>query len=264
MSWNIGSLNIDIAWVIAFFSGAFFCFVVLALWYAVSVIQSLGKTKKKKVQEADIDEKEIEWLIKDAHTAFKDKEKRDEVGFGKYLIQISTELSNDIATKFYPRSKYPYLELTIDESLELLRYISDRFKEIMNKPFLKMFKGITLRQLVSLNDSKEKIENSAIVKTSNKFKLNKVFKNTMMAINAVNPVYWFRRVVVNRVTEAVILKLGLVVISLTGEETYKIYSKKMFNEAREIDGGINELYKSMEEDVKEEVNLEEQKENPKQ
>lgn len=256
MIWNIGSFSIDVAWIIAFFSGILFCFIILALWYAISLIQPL-KPKKKKVQEADIDEKEIEWLIKDAHEAFKNKEKREAVGFGKYLIDISTELSNDIATKFYPRSKYPYLELTIDETLDLLRYISDRFKEIMNKPFLKLFRGITLRRLMTLSDAKEKIDKNPIVKTSNKLHLNKVFKNTMMALNVVNPVYWFRKVVIDNVTNAVIVKLGLVVISLTGEETYKIYSKKVFNEEREVDGGVGELYKSIEKEMKEENEVEE-------
>ncbi|VEU82655.1 hypothetical protein [Acholeplasma hippikon] len=257
MTWNIGNISIDVGVLIAFLSGIFFCFIVLSLWYAISVLQPLHKPKRKAVQEADIDEKEIEWLIKDAHEAFKNKEKRDEVGFGKYLIQISTELSNDIATKFYPRSKYPYLELTIDETLDLLKYISDRFKEIMNKPFLKLFRGITLRQLMTLNETKEKIDNNPIVKTSNKLHLTKVFKNTMTVLNAVNPVYWFRKVVIDNVTNAVILKLGLVVISLTGEETYKIYSKKVFNEEREVDGGVNELYQAIEKEIKEENKLEE-------
>jgi hypothetical protein len=46
-------------------------------------------------------------------------------------------------------------------------------------------------------------------------------------------------------------KLGLVIISLTGEETYKVYSKKVFNQDVEIDSGIEDLYNEIESELKE-------------
>ena len=46
------------------------------------------------------------------------------------LKNLSLELSKDIATKFYPESKYPLLELTIDETLMLGHYITDRIDKI--------------------------------------------------------------------------------------------------------------------------------------
>ena len=110
---------------------------------------------------------------------------------------------------------------------------------------------MTLRRLVSLKDAKDKIDENLIVKTSNKFKLNKLFKGTMMVLNAVNPVYWFRRLVLDNITNVVMIKLGLVVLSLIGEETYKIYSKKVFNTEKELDSDIESIYKEIEELMKE-------------
>lgn len=221
------------------------------LIYLVAVVNSLNKEiKTKPVDEEDIDEKEIKWLIKDAHQQFKDKKLRDTVGFGPHLMKLSIELMHDISIKFFPQSRYPYLELTLDESLLLMKYISDRFNVLLEKPILKMFRGITLRRLVSLKDAKDKVDSNLIVKTSNKLKLNQLFKNTMMVLNVVNPVYWFRRLVLDNLTNAVMIKLGLVVLSLTGEETYKIYSKKVFNTEKELDSDLESLYKEMEEVLK--------------
>ncbi len=228
------------------------------LIYLVAVVNSLNKEiKTKPVDEEDIDEKEIKWLIKDAHRQFKDKKLRDSVGFGPHLMNLSIELMHDISVKFYPQSRYPYLELTLDESLLLMKYISDRFNTLLEKPILKMFRGITLRRLVSLKDAKDKVDANLIVKTSNKLKLNQLFKNTMMVLNIVNPVYWFRRLVLDNVTNAVMIKLGLVVLSLTGEETYKIYSKKVFHTEKELESDLESLYKEMEEVLKEDGKNEE-------
>ncbi|MFA7416915.1 MAG: hypothetical protein WCZ19_00095 [Acholeplasma sp.] len=257
MIWDLGFIEINMGWTITFLSGVLFGVLLLALWYLVAVIASLNKgLKRKKVQEEDIDKKEINWLIEDAHKAFKDKKLRTEVGYGQHLLNVALELSNDIATKFYPKSKYPYLELTLDESLVLLKYVSDRFNNLLEKRVLKMFKGITLRRLITLNETKAKIDNNLIVKASNKLIKNDVFKQSMMLLNVVNPFYWFRRLVLNNVTNAIMIKLGLVIISLTGEETYAIYSKKVFDQESKIDSGIEDIYKEIEDDLKGEEDLE--------
>ena len=122
-------------------------------------------------------------------------------------MNVALELSADIATKFYPKSKYPYLELSLDESLVLLKYVSDRFNELLEKPILKMFKGITLRRLFTLSEAKTKIDNNLLVKATNKLKVNEIIKQSMMVLNVVNPVYWFRRLVLNNVTHVIMIKL---------------------------------------------------------
>jgi len=259
MIWDLGPFSIDLGWLITFFSGVFFGFILMAAWYLVAVIASLNtEMRKRKVDVEDIDEKEIEWLIEDAHKLFKDKHQRAKVGFGQHLLNVSRDLSNDIATKFYPKSKYPYLELTLDESLVLLKYVSNRFNVLLNKPILKMFKGMTLRRLVTLNDVKTKVDSNLIVKSANKLKLFDLFKKSMFVLNLANPIYWFRRLVLDNVLNAILIRLGLVVISLTGEETYKIYSKKVFHVEKELPSHIDKLYQEMEDLMREDGQVEEE------
>src|SRR5690606_15690938 len=239
MQFQLGPITIDIGWLLAFFTGVFTGILIVSLWYLVAVIASLNKSAKKRPADVeDIDEKEIKWLIDDAHKVFKDKEKRNAVGYGPHLLNTTLDLSKDTATKFYPKSKYPFLELTIDESILLMRYVSNRLNEFLDKPLLKMLKGFTLRRLMTLNDAKVKFDNNLIVKTTNKWKVKQIWDKTFMALNVINPIYWFKKLVVGNLTNVILVKLGLVVISLTGEETYKIYSKKVFNEDRELDSGI--------------------------
>src|SRR5690554_3323100 len=108
MIWDLGFIQLNIGWLIAFFSGVVFGVILLSMWYIVAVIASLNKgMRRTKVQEEDIDEKEIQWLIEDAHKTFKNKELRNRIGYGQHLLNTALELSSDIATKFYPRSKYP-------------------------------------------------------------------------------------------------------------------------------------------------------------
>jgi hypothetical protein len=38
------------------------------------------------------------------------------------------------------------------------------------------------------------------------------------------------------------VKIGMAIIAITGEETYKIYSKKVFDEEKEIDSGFDDIY----------------------
>ena len=74
MIWDLGFIEVNIGWLITFFSGVLFGVILLSLWYLVAVLASLNKgLRGAKVQEEDIDEKEIQWLIEDAHKTFKDK-----------------------------------------------------------------------------------------------------------------------------------------------------------------------------------------------
>jgi hypothetical protein len=205
--------------------------------------------KLRKTDEQDIDEEEIKWLIQDGIKLFKDKDAREAVGFGKHLLEVNRELSVDIAKKFYPKSKYPYLELTIDETLMLNHYITDRFQELMSSSkILKLTRGWTLAKIVEMNEVKTKIENNPIVKTAKKYA--GVTKAAGAVINAVNPVYWFRRFTKEVALKIVSIQIGVALIKITGEETYKIYSKKVFNEEKTIDMSVDQIYNDLKKDFK--------------
>ena len=242
---SIGPITFDISSLISFIIGISFGFLLLFLIYIYAMIKSLNKgLKLKGVDEQDIDEEEIKWLIKDAQKQFKDKEQRTEIGYYKYLLEINKELSIDIAKKFYPKSKYPYLELTIDETLLLNHYITDRFQELLKGRILRLTRGLTLSKLVEMNELKEKVDNNPVVKAAKKY--SGVTRAVIGIANIVNPVYWGRRLTQDILLQLVYVKIGLAVIAITGEETYKIYSKKVFDEEKTIDAGVDEIYKEIE------------------
>lgn len=245
---TIGPITIDYGMLVSFMLGISVGFTVLFLLYLYAIARKMDKTlKTRRTDEQDIDEEEIRWLIKDAQTQFKDKDMREELGYPKHLLKILGELSFDIAKKFYPRSKYPYLELTIDETLDLNHYITDRIDSLFQNKILKLTRGITLRKIVEIGEVKATIEDIKIVKAAKKFGISEIAKTTSKALHAVNPAYWIRKGTTDIAVNVISNKLGMMIIAITGEETYKIYSKKVFNEERTIATDVDKLY----EDIKE-------------
>jgi hypothetical protein len=246
---SIGPINFDFSALISFIIGIGFGFLSLLLIYLYAVIKSLNKgLKLRSTDEQDIDEEEIKMLIKDAQNEFKNKEERVSVGYVKHLGNITKELTVDIAKKFFPKSKYPYLELTIDETLMLNHYITNRLSEIMKGKIFNLTRGWTISKIVEMNETKSKIENSAVVKTAMKY--SKVTNAAVQILNAANPVYWVRKLTVDKVVNTITLRIGLALIAVTGEETYKIYSKKVFNVEKSIETDIDQIYLDLKKDLK--------------
>lgn len=242
----VGPINLDISSLLSFVLGLIAGFLFLLLLYVYAVIKSLNKgLLLRKADEEDIDEEEIKWLIEDAQEQFKDKSKRNEVGYYKYLLEICRDLSIDISKKFYPRSKYPHLELTIDETLHLNHYITNRLDEVLSSKLLRLTRGLTLIKIIEANEVKENIENTKVYQAAKKYKVNQILKTTVGVLNAVNPVYWTRRLIISQMSDRIMISIGKALIAITGEETYKIYSKKVFNQDKTIDTGVEDIYEEI-------------------
>jgi hypothetical protein len=165
-----------------------------------------------------------------------------------------------IAKKFYPTSKHPLLEISIDEALMLGTYISKRLDEVLDHKGLRFLKKFKISYIVGLYDFKENIMENSIVKVTRKYKISNAFNAAKKVINIVNPVYWARKFVVSKAIDIVLNKLCKVMISVAGEETYKIYSKSIYNEENFIDSGIDELVNDLDNTVKENLTNDEIKE----
>ncbi len=252
---TLGPIRLDLSTLISFFLGISFGFLLLFMIYVYAILRSMNKgLKLRHADEQDIDEEEIKWLIQDAIILFKDSEAREAAGFGKHLLEVNRELSVDIAKKFYPKSKYPYLELTLDETMLLNHYITDRFQELMNSSkILKLTRGWTLAKIVEMNEVKTKFESNVIVKTAKKY--SGITKAAGAILNAVNPVYWIRRFSKEIALKLISIQIGVALIKITGEETYKIYSKKVFNAEKSIDMNVDAIYDDLKKDVKEELTV---------
>lgn len=238
--------NLSFAQFSSFFLGIGVGFLLMLLIYVYAVIKSLKKgLKTKNADVIDINEEEIKWLIEDARKRFKNKKQRKERGYGNHLYDVSKDLAFDIASKFYPKSKYPYLELTVDETLVLAHYVTNRLDELFKSKLLKLLRGVTLRRIAEFNDTKTKIEKTKVVKSVKKYKVVNVISNTVKALNVANPLLWFRRLTFDQAIQIILIKIGLAVVSITGEETYKIYSKSVFNEEKTIDSDLADALNRM-------------------
>jgi len=240
----------DIGYLIVFLSGIAFGFLLLLLLYFYTLLKTMqSKRFYRKAVEPDIDEEEIKLLIKDAQALFKDKKLKEEVGLVSHVRTISMDLAKDIAVKFYPNSKYPLLELTIDETLMLGHYITDRVDKIFSDSrLLRIFRGKTLANLMMIYSVKTTVDESVIMKTEKKFKIKKRLGDIFSAINIVNPAYWIRKVTVDKVTQQIINKICLAIIGIVGEETYKIYSKNVFEVEKTLDAGVDNIYDEIRQD----------------
>ncbi len=188
-----------------------------------------------------VDEEALKDLIKDKQEAFKKAYKKKSKGYGKLVFDLSYELVEEIAGYHFPKSKYPMLELSIDEMLELNQYITKRLDGILEQPLLKNTRNIRVTKLVQLFERKRQIEQNRLVKAAKNKHLNKAVKFTLGAVNLFNPAYWFRKLVVNTSVDFVTKRIALLTIGIVGEETSSVYSKKLFDKEIEFDFVDKEL-----------------------
>lgn len=225
-------LNIDISklldwrYLLVFGIGTAIGFFLVLLVYLYSATSSRRKRRVYKRNPVEIDEIEIENLIKDAQERFKDKEERKKLGMGKQFYLVNRDLTTNIAEKYYPTSKYPTWELTIEESLELINYISDRLNQL--------FKDIKVLVL---------IKRKTVADLISKFDHADDKKETKRAIRIVTD--WVKKNTIDRVIGIVLVKVALVSIGIVGEETYKIYSKSVFMDPEDLSVDIDQLYKDL-------------------
>lgn len=230
--------HIDYASGISFLLGIFFGVLIVTFIYLILVMISLKDSEfdPKKLKTETVNIEDIEALIKGVMNTFKQESKKMSASDQFSLLAgITTNLVNDIATLYYPESKYPLLELSIDEIIELNRYVIDRVDQIMSKRGLKIFRKIKASQIVYIMDVKRKVDESRAVQVVKKYKVTKVVKYSLAAINLFNPIYWGRKIVINKGFDIAVRKLCSTIIGVIGEETTKVYSKNVFNKQISID-----------------------------
>lgn len=202
---------------IGFTLGITICFLV----YIYVVLLLLERKKRKKLKsKINVDEQETKLIIIQALTTFKtNKKERKEHTMG-YAFNICKELIYDISSKFYPNSDRPYLELTLDETLKLTKYISDRIDELLKPKLLSVFRQKTLNQLDKYRLISSKVMNNKLIKED--------AINGYSIATSLNPLSWITRHTFGYVKNFIYYKICEKIIIITGEETYHIYSKKVF------------------------------------
>ena len=93
-----------------------------------------------------------------------------------------------------------------------------------------------------------KVTSSQAFKVANEVKT--VSGRVMKVLNVINPLTLIRKVTFEKAINLIIDKLCIVAIAVVGEETFKIYSKTVFNKTVEVDSNIDQVLKSIDDDFK--------------
>lgn len=217
--------------LIAFLAGMLSGIVLTALLYLLLVVFNIKKASRATSKYYDeIDKKEIKALIITAKEEFKDEELQAELGTFKHFYNITKRLVIDISSKFAPKSKKPYFELTIDETLLLISYVNNRLDELFKSKVLKRFRKMTIKRILDLKDMEKKIAESPAMNAAKITGADKLLK----VIKLLNPVSWFKTIVMEPIVNKIILSIMLDLIEIIGVEAYNIYSKKVIQTTDEL------------------------------
>jgi hypothetical protein len=199
------------------------------------------KTKDRLVQTIALDDKVLIDMILAKQNSLDKTVKLTDNGYFKVALDLGLELSEEISRYYFPNSKYPLYELSIQEILDLSTYITQRFDTIINGKFIKRLKNYRVATILEILNTRKKINSSKLMQVSRKLKLQQVYTASRAVLNYANPIYWFRRLAIKPTTVLVTKELCKTIISIFGEETNKIYSKAIFREEPSEDEIISEI-----------------------
>jgi hypothetical protein len=204
-------------------------FVLLSLFIAFLLIRS-RKSKEKLIlsHSQPLESEVITKMIQSKQQELMDTIKVSDNAYFRVAMDLSMDLVFDIAKHYFPNSTYPIYELSIQEIMDLVAYIHKRAQAIVNHKFIRLFKNSRISTIVDILNKKKAIDNSKIMKWNRQYKISKVLSYAGMVLNYANPIYWFRKLALKPSTTLVIKEACKKIIEIAGEETNKIYSKKLF------------------------------------
>ena len=246
---KLGVFNIDFGTLISFLVGIVMGFIILLLVYALAVISSI-RTKKfiVKTENDDLTTQEVKDMVARTQKSYKDRTLRKDISRINHCYSLSKDLAYGIAVRFYPKSNYPFLELSINEITLLTEYITSRVDEILNHRGIRMLRRLKISTIVNISSKTKDIEESKAFQTTMTISQN--LNKAKYVLDVINPIKWGRKLIVDRIINLIIDHICLVIISIVGEETYKIYSKKVFNKDVELDTGTDDIIEEMSNSLK--------------
>ena len=157
-----------------------------------------------------------------------------------FILFTVKKFQKKTSPKFAPKSTKPYYELTLDECIKLLNYISKRLDSLLNQKMIKRFRKLTIKKIMDLREMEMKVKNSNLSQATKLSGMSKFLK----VLKMLNPVHWFKEVLIEPIINKVILEITLNSIAIVAEETYLIYSKRAFSsEDSEINNlSIDDIY----------------------
>ncbi|MFW5888825.1 MAG: hypothetical protein ACOCUD_00430 [Bacillota bacterium] len=239
--------QINMTTIFYFVMGILTGFVLLFLVFVlIATLNEKRAYRKRVLNKLPLGDKEVYDLIEAKQAQLLETVRLTDNAYFHVAFDLSYELLEEIASHYFPDAKYPIYEITVEELLELNRYITKRIEEMVNGKILKHFKNYRISSLINMLHMKKVIDDSKLMKLNRKFKLSKIYNVSRAVLNYANPVYWFRRLAIKPTTEVVTKEICKYIIAIVGEETNNIYSKsfaehKDQDDEIELEEKINEL-----------------------
>lgn len=228
--------EISFGGLINFLLGIMSGFILFTITYVYFLVRGKNlDTSLIHKPKVDVNEEELKTMILDKQDTFKKRYKKENEKIGKVVFDLSYELMDEISHYYFPNSKYPMLELSVNEIITLNQYITERIDKILDQPILKNTRNIRITKIVQAYELKKSIDQKKVIKAVKSKPVKKTVKVALTALNVMNPAYWFRKLVINTSMDFVTKKICLMIIGVVGEETSKVYSKKLFDKDLDFD-----------------------------
>jgi len=244
---NLFNLSSLLAFLIGIITG-------LALFIAFfGIMIARGKKKSKVIEGPTIDaitEDKIREMILAKQNVFTTEVEDNDADYFKTVSALSLELLHEISSYYYPNSKYPEYELTITEAGELIHYIVNQITSLFDRPVINNFKNVKISTIANLVDKTRKVTNNKTFKAVTGSGAGEAYSALKAVKNVINPIYWFRRIVLKGTMNIALKNVCKAGISIVGNETNKVYSKNLFtqeNTDQAIKKDIEEVFSDEEE-----------------
>ncbi|MDD3126276.1 MAG: hypothetical protein WC479_04890 [Candidatus Izemoplasmatales bacterium] len=229
-------LGIEWPDIINFLLGMGTGFVLLSLAVAMLLISGQNKQKKRIVfsKQEPLSTAAIEEMITNKQKELTEISRVSDNAYFRVAFDLAFELMNEIAKYYFPTARYPLYELSAQEVIDLNYYITKRIDKLISGKFIGRFKKYKISTIVDILNKKKAIDNSKLMKINREYKISKIWTIGSAILNYANPIYWFRKLALKPSTTLVIKELCKFIIRIVGEETDKLYSKKMFAEPEDV------------------------------
>ena len=122
-------IRLDFSSILSFVIGVFFGSALILLIYVLLVLLSLhDKRYMVKTEEDSLTDNDVKQMVLDAQKTFKDRSLRGDLSKPAYCKTIVQDLALEIASSYYPNSKHPLLELSVDETVNLFKELIESYE----------------------------------------------------------------------------------------------------------------------------------------
>lgn len=227
-------MQIELSTLLSFLIGIGFGITLFSLIYLYFLVRSVRTPlHQKNVTIPPLTEEALAEILDDALVEFQAVQKAK--GFADAFFDTSKTMIATIAKAYYPNSKHPLMELSIDELLMLSDYIRQRVDHLLQKGVLKNARQVRLIKFMEMIELKRRLDENRFMQMMRSDWVQKSVRGTLNVVNIFNPVYWFRRIIIKTSVDVLNKRIGKTILAIVAEESSRIYSKKAFDSALDYD-----------------------------